>query len=146
PRRLRLDEPGPPARLRVAPRLGRAHPASDRLPVAHGLVADFHVRMLVLGGGRASREAHRLRPDAKTYRLVGGDEDVVEVGARTRMVAPEMRAAALRALERAAGDEPGRRHLVLEIHPVLPGEVEGGPTRHCHRGRARADVLRFPEG
>src|SRR5262249_60107146 len=54
-------------------------------------------------------------------------------------------ASALLALERAPRDEPGRRHLVLQIHPVLPAEVEGGTVRDRRGDRALADVLDVPE-
>src|SRR5260370_2118533 len=45
-------------------------------------------------------------------------------------IAPVMRAAALGALERAAGDEPRRGGLALEVEPVLPGEVVGSAPAH----------------
>src|SRR5262249_51108606 len=54
-------------------------------------------------------------------------------------------ASALLALERAPRDEPGRRLLVLEIHPVLPAEVEGGAVRDRRSDRALADILDVPK-
>src|SRR5262245_28870983 len=109
------------------------------------LVAYFH------GGGMSyllrgqTGEAHRLRPHLEPGHLVRGHQHVVEFGAALRMVAPEVGAAALGALEGAPRDEPGGRHLILEVQPVLPGEIVRGAAWHRGGGRPLADLLDLPE-
>ena len=95
--------------------------------------------------GRSRRQAHRFRPHPGAGPVLRAHVDVVEGGRWRGQIAPVVRAPALRALERAPRDEPGRGRLVPEVQPVLPRQVVLPSAGHRRLLRAPADLLDLAE-
>src|SRR3989442_7719730 len=95
------------------------------------LVADLH-RGRFRGRRRARpRESDRLPAHGDRVPRAPHLHDVRRAGGGLAKVPTVIGAPTLRALARAADDQPCRRRLVAEIQPVLPGEVQRRAARHA---------------
>src|SRR5438094_5605418 len=85
-------------------------------------ISSGHISEQALAGLHA-RERDRLHRHPKV-RADAGERGVLQ-GPRVRKIRTEMRTARIAPRARRGGDRTADRDQALQVHPVVPGEVEG---------------------